>query len=535
MNRIVAYLNKNIIGEATTDRTTLDKLKNDNSVITNKPSVAVFPRHTDDIRKTVKFCNNLAEKGKLISVCTRGYGNDHTGAAITDGAIINTTKYLNQMIDFDENQALIHVQAGIDLQSINNLVNLSKLALPLNLHNQHHSLGGLISNGLIYPFATEADNLFEIIEQLEIILPNGELLQTRRLSKRELNKMIGKTTYEANIYRQLDQLIDEHQELISRINLKKPDNYGYNNIARVKNKDGSFDLTPLFVGSQGTLGIINEAIIKLEPKPKQKLSGIMAFTDFEQAMDACDQLIKLKPTELNFFDSRIFALAKKQGNFFDYYEQLETKTGQSVRFLAFFDFNLKSKISKTTKAKKIESISKKLQAQVIFDDLEKIDSINNLSQLFDFINVKKGGVQLVNGLFVSRVQWRKMIADLAALEAKTDQTLPFYGSALTKVVNIHSSLDLSTISDRQNAIKTLEYARRMASQLDGVFCASGGEGQLKNLFAQKEIDPELAELYRKVKQIFDPNNILNSKVKQPIELKTIAKNIRTDYNNNFYD
>ncbi len=534
MNRIVAYLNKNIVGEANTSHAILNQFKTDKSIITNQPSVVVFPRHTDDIRKTVKFCDQLALKGKPISVCARGYGNDSTGASITNGAIVSVSKYLNKLIDFDSEQSLIHVQAGIDLESINNLVSLNKLELPLNLHNETHSLGGLLSNGLTYPFTTKTTDLFEMIEQLEVVLANGELLQTRRLSKRELNKLIGKTSFEANIYRQIDKLIEDNQALIDKIDLTKHDNYGYNNIARVKAKDGSFDLSPLFVGSQGALGIISEAIIKLEAKTNHNLTGIMTFSDFDQAMDMTDQLLKLHPTELNFFDGRLFKLAKKQGNFFDYFQTLESDLKQSVQYLIYFEYKLKTKMAKTAKTKKITNLGKKNKSAVLFDDKSQIDSINNLSQMFNFIEDKNQNTSLLNGILIPRVEWRQMISQLSEIERIANQPLPFYGSLLTSVVNIHTSFNLSEVSQRQAAIKTLEYTRRMTESLKGSFCASGGEGQIKNLFMQQNVPAELAELYQQIKQIFDPNNTLNAKVKQKIDLKDIVTNIRTDYDNKFY-
>ena len=96
------------------------------------------------------------------------------------------------------------------------------------------------------------------------MLANGEVIETGRLSKRELSKKLGLATFEGEIYRSVDTLLEEQHELVEQLerNVVK-NNAGYN-LLDVKRRDGSLDLTPLFTGSQGTLGIITEAILDTE-------------------------------------------------------------------------------------------------------------------------------------------------------------------------------------------------------------------------------------------------------------------------------
>src|SRR5438067_1065461 len=88
-----------------------------------------------------------------------------------------------------------------------------------------------------------------------------QLAERNRVNKRELNKKLGLATFEGEIYRSVDTLLEEQPDTIERLerNVTK-NNAGYN-LLQIKRRDGSFDLTPLFVGSQGTLGVITEAVL----------------------------------------------------------------------------------------------------------------------------------------------------------------------------------------------------------------------------------------------------------------------------------
>ena len=85
MSKLVQYLGQNLVGEVSEDAATRDYLSRDGSVLKIRPQVAVFPRTTDDIRKTARFSWRLAEKGMKLPVTARGYGSDVTGSAIGGG------------------------------------------------------------------------------------------------------------------------------------------------------------------------------------------------------------------------------------------------------------------------------------------------------------------------------------------------------------------------------------------------------------------------------------------------------------------
>lgn len=531
MNKIASYLNANLSGEAVARDKILDTFSQDKSILRVKPTVAIFPRSSEDVRKVTSMSFQLAHKNKILPISTCGYRNDFTGGCLSDQIVINTTRHLNNIIDFDPDQALIHVQAGASLAYINLIAKEHGLRLPFSATSSPHSIGGVLSNNLIYPLAYHGQLIYQLVDQLEIVLANGTTLQTKRLNKRELNHKIGLPTAEGEVYRKIDALIEENQALIATINPDLADNTGYANIAKVKTSAG-FDLSPLIIGSQGTLGIITEAIIRLEDLLPHHVTRLLSFTTLADVMDAIDQLLKLKPTVLDIFSHKLFQIAASQGRIYQDIETADKKMGGQTAYHILVQINAKNKFSVKNLAKKINTIAK--QARGVANNSDEILQIRDLPMMLDFDETIHKSVPIACGASIPRLKWHSFAETIAKLETALDLDLPIYGSALTEVLNLQSSLDLRQIINKQKALKLLNSYSSLVTELGGVICANGGDGQLKSLVAPKQISPELAELYAKIKAIFDPHNIFAPKVKQHVELRDIASKITSNYQNDFF-
>lgn len=531
MNKIASYLNANLLGEAVSRNDVIATFAQDKSILSVKPEAVIFPRSTEDIRKTASLSFQLASKNKLLPISTCGYRNDFTGGTLSDGVLINTSRYLNSVVDFDPDQALIHAQAGTALTDINLIAKEHGLTLPLSTTDARHSIGGVISHNLIYPLANNGNLIYQMVDQLEVVLANGTTLQTKRLNKRELSAKIGLPTAEGEVYRKIDALIEENHALISTINPDHVDNAGYANIAKVKTEAG-FDLTPLIIGSQGTLGIITEAIIRLDDLLPYKISRLLSFTTLADAMDASDQLLKLKPTILDIFSHKLFQLSANQGRIYPDAMTADEKMGGQTAYHLLVQVEAKNKFSLKSLAKKIATIAK--QARGIANDNDEVMQMRDLPLMLDFDETIHKSVPIACGASVPRVKWQSFADTIAKLEIAMGLDLPIYGSVLTEVLSLQSSLDLHQIINKQKALKLLNSYSTLVTELGGVICANGGDGRLKSLVAPKQISPELAQLYAEIKAIFDPYGIFAPRVKQHADLRDIAQKITSNYHNDFF-
>src|SRR5690606_24050538 len=127
------------------------------------------------------------------------------------------------------------------------------------------------------------------------------------LNKRELNKKLGLATFEGEIYRSVDALLEENRQLLESMELNVTKNNAGYDLLDIKRKDGSFDLTPLFVGSQGTLGAITEVVLETEAHNPQTSLTLATFDSLENLQNAVLELRDLpeQPSALEFIDGNV--------------------------------------------------------------------------------------------------------------------------------------------------------------------------------------------------------------------------------------
>lgn len=529
MSKVAAYLQEHIQGEVSTDPATLNHMSTDLSVLSIKPEMVVYPRTSSDIRKVARFSWQLAEKGHILPLTVRGDGSDLTGAAIGKGVIIATTAHLNQIFEFDQKQKLIRVQPGLSVKTLNDALSLQGMSvLPLTSSAAYGTIGGAVGNNATGPLSGKYGDVSEWVQKLEVVLASGDMLQTGRLSKRELNKKKGLQGFEGQIYRDLDHLIEDNKQLIlANAPEGVRDNVGYSSLANVKRKDGSFDLTPLIVGSQGTLGIISELIMKADFMSEKWSAAAISFGDLTEARDAVDQLKKYDPTVLEFFDGALFAEALERGKKYDFYDETITK---AVIVIGFDDF---SERARKKKIKKINKWAEKLPVKLVTGFNNDATAILELREVTGYrVNPDKKDVSsppLFDGVFIPWERFEDFSVAVAALAEKYHVSLPLYGRPLENVYSTRPLLELKKVGDKQKVFKLLDEYTNIVSSHSGHLIGQDGEGRVKARFAHKQLDDDILAVFAEVKRIFDPNGILNPGVKQAGEIKELVAQLRPDY------
>ena len=192
MGKIAKYLNQLTVGNVFDNPEILDVYSTDKSALKVKPKLVAFPESTEDIRKLMRFFNKLSDKDIKVSVTARGSGSDEGGADLTNGIVISTEK-LNKMLEIDPRERLVRVQSGITLRELNTALSVSGLTIPI-YGRDDETIGGLISNASKDEGYGKYGGITNYTERIEVILANGECLQTNRLKKYAVAKKAAEKT-----------------------------------------------------------------------------------------------------------------------------------------------------------------------------------------------------------------------------------------------------------------------------------------------------------------------------------------------------
>lgn len=519
MSKVTEYLRGHVLGEVSVRAEDTGAAAHDNGVLAQQPEMVVYPRTTNDIRKILRFGWQLAQKGHVMPFSVRGTGQDVTGAGLSKGVVIDTARSMTRIYEYDSKQRLVRLQPGVTNAALNEALTLQGAAVMSLLPFPQATVGGSIANYTAGPFAGKYGSITPAVDKLEVVLSNGDVIQTERLSKKELNRKKGLQTLEGELYRGIDALIEDNAELIGTISPQ--DSSGYAGIRLVKDKNGSFDLTSLFIGSQGTLGVISEMIVKSEFRSLHIEAAAIVLEDAGKAYNMVDELEKLQPLYVEYYDARLFEAAVKAGRQYAFYEP--GSTAQAVLLVGFDDF---SEHHRAKALKHVQKVAKKYQAPVtLFTDTKALDAeiardVARYAAASDQVGAESPDV--FGRFYVPKLQFDAFYKGLTELEGKLHIALPLSGWVLTGSYAVHPALLLGKTADKQKLFKLMDELSKLVHAHGGTFVTDGGEGKLKAKFTEQLRDPDLTKLYQDVKNVCDPQGILAPGVKVGVDLRTVV-------------
>ena len=521
MGKIARYLNQLTIGNTFDSPEILELYATDRSVLKIKPKAVSLPESTEDVRKLMRFVNQLSEKGIKLPVTVWGSGLDETGAGLSNGLIVSMEK-MNKLLESDKRERLVRVQAGITLKELNTALSINGLTLPVGGH-ENDTIGSLISNCPSDVYAGKYGSITHFIERIEVVLPTGDAIQTDYLSARSVERIAQEKTSEGAIYKKLSALYKKNEKLIDEIRKNKNETRGYAKVGMALRKK-SFDLMPLYFGAQGTLGIITEVILRAVPIESKTGRVVATFEKYETAKSFMDTMKPLQPLELNFYDIKVAKAAeesgKKLGINTDKYEE-----GGFVVFVKF-DKRLNTRLNKVSNMKK----TLPRNAQVIVESQKNqkmLDEFEN--SLTSYLNQVKAGerVPLATNFYLPAEKLGQFLEDLKVIEKSLKLDLALYGSYAAECYNLRPKFDVEDAKFLKNAVAFIRAANFIINREGGSISGGAPEGRVKALVSNMNLSEDEKNLYTAIKDIFDPQGIMNPGVKLGADPRFTLAHFRT--------
>lgn len=530
MSKIAKYLNGHILGEVSARESRLKQFSTDRSILKIEPKVVIYPRIAEDIRKVMRFSWQLAEKGYIFGITARGFGGSTDGSSIGDGIVIDLSRHMDNVKELDLRAKTVMVQAGANFSKTNLAIGAHAMNIPQSPAGEMLTVGGAIAMNLPAEKFNYGD-LLESTRELEVVLANGEIIKTGRISRRELNEKLALQNFEGEIYRKIDTLIEENYELISQ--LEDDASYGYAGISKVKKADGSFDLTPLFFGSLGTLGIVSQVTFNTEFIVNEMDFAVVSFENRDDARDYIDAIRQFRPDIVDLIDGKMFEAAVASGKKYQFYiDRVEQKMATKLVLAIGVSDRNQRKIDSTMK--KIEKVSAKFAGSTFWrpDGSEKQKAeLEAVRDVRENLRARAGVIHEeifpIQGVYVPLERFEQFYLGLQKLAQKFSIPVPVQGSALTSIFEILAEFNFSKASDRRKALEFLAGLNALLATVDGELGYGSGEGRIYGAFTAKHLDKDALKLNAEIRKIFDPLGILNPGVKNQTEAKDLFKLIRT--------
>lgn len=533
MNKIAHYLQEHLSGEVITSRDARKYFSTDGSVFEVMPAMVIYPRNENDVRKTARFSWQLAERGRVVPITARGAGTDQSGGSLGTGLMMVFPAHMNRLLEYEPKNGLVTVEPGI---------NYSKLQQALHLHYrffppypssiEYCTIGGSVANNAAGEKTIKYGNTRDYTKALRVVLANGEVIETRRLSKRELNKKLGLATFEGEIYRNLDALIEENRNLLDNLNLNVTKNSAGYALQEVKLRDGSFDLTPLIVGSQGTLGIVTEVQLQTMPYNPQTTLIAAFFDDLQVAQEAVTELRNLPqiPSALEVVDKNLLDFLHEHSP--NYLKGIiDPPFHQLIILIEFDDKNDRLRRRMTKRVIKI--LNKYQISYQIETEPEKKEELwkirHSAAAVISHTEGNTKALPIIEDGVVPVDEFKHYIDGVYEIFKKYSLRVALWGHAGNANLHMQPFLDLGQVGDRQKAFRVIDDYYNMVIGMGGSTSGEHNDGRLRAPYLERLYGPELYNLFRKTKQIFDPYGILNPGVKIDVKLDNIKPLLRHEY------
>lgn len=540
MNKVAHYLQEHLVGEVVNSDDARIHFSTDASILSIAPSIVAYPRNENDVRKTARFTWQLAERGRIIPITPRGGGSDLGGAALGQGIMLVFPAHMNRILEFDSKSGVAVVEPGLNYAKLQQtLYTHGRFLPPYPASLEYSTIGGAVANNSSGERSLKYGSTLNFVKSLRVVLSNGEVIETRRLSKRELSKKMGLSTFEGEIYRSVDTLIEENGDLIDSLQLDITKNSSGYGLHLVKKKDGSFDLTPLIVGSQGTLGIVTEITLLSAPHNPKKTLVVGFCNDTTEAKEAILAIRNLSnpPSCLEIVDDNLLNMVVEKNP-----NQIKDSVSKPFPKLTMFvEFDDPSDRVQAKMAKKAKKILEKHGIECKF---EKDDTARDaLWKLRDSVTLivgggdgKKRALPIIDDGVVPVDQLDNFIHGIYDLFKKHNLKVAVWGHGGNANLHAQPHLDPNGLGDRQKIFKLMEEYNDMVIGLGGSITGQYNDGRIRGPYLEKQFGTEAYELFGKLKAILDPYNTLNPNVKVDVSIDDLKSSLRKEYSlSNLHD
>lgn len=522
-------LQKVFRGDIENDEATREKYSHDASLFEVVPDTVVFPKDTADVAALVRFVNEQKKHDKSLSITARSAGTCMSGGCLNESIIMDTTRYLNHIISVDPEKGI--VEPGVYYRDFEKeTLAINRIMPSYTASKELCAIGGMVNNNCAGEKTIKYGKIERYVQKQTVVFADGNAYEVKPLTKTQLYAKMGQEDFEGNLYKHLYELIEANYDAIMAAKPRVSKNSAGYYLWNVWNREtGVFDLNKLLVGSQGTLGITTEVTLGLVPVPKHSKMVLIYMNKIDRLGDVVDTVMQYEPESFESFDDYSMKLAIRFIR--DFFKKLglwgAIKLG--LQFIPDMLLVLRGGVPKLI-----------LMVEVTGDDEQALEQ--RARAILEAVRPFKFQTKIAHSVGEIDKYWKIRRESFALLRnhVKGKRTAPFIDDIIVNPHDMpaflprlqeilsHYKLDYTIaghagngnfhiipLMDLNNPFSSdviLDLSQKvyaLVREFKGSITAEHNDGIIRTPYLSYMYTPELLELFKRVKELFDPLYIFN--------------------------
>ncbi len=528
MDALIADLKKEFKGDMSFDADALEKYSRDASLFKVTPQLILFPKDTADVQLIVKYVSSEHAKGNPVFLAARAAGTDMSGGPLSASVVVEFTKYFNNVTEVGADYAV--TQPGVYYRDFDKKTLEKGMILPsYPASRELCTVGGMTANNsggeknLLYG---KTENY---VMELHVVLRDGTECVFNELTLAQLEEKKKLQTLEGDVYRKMYDLIVNNYDIITKAKPQVSKNSSGYYLWDVYNKEkGTFDLTKLIVGSQGTLCLITQIKFKLVRPHTHSRMLVVFLKDMKRLGDLTNHILQFKPESLESYDDHTFKFAVKlfplmlkklKGNLFTLAFQFIPEfwavlTGGIPKLVLMAEFTSDSDEDAYSRALKAQESLKE------FDVRTKVTTSKAAGE--KYWTIRRESFSMLRS-HVKNLRTAPFIDDFVVKPEFLPDFLPQLYNILDQYKitytiaghvgdgNFHiiPLMDLKKAESITAINELMKKVNDLVISFHGSITGEHNDGIVRTPYIEHMFGPEMYDLFKKTKDVFDPDRIFN--------------------------
>ncbi len=527
--------NADFQGDISTNKEDLEAFSTDESIFSVRPQIVIAPKTKKDLEIAVKVIDVHTATFPTLSLTPRAAGTGLSGGSLTDSIVVDVKKYLNNVGEYNEKDGTITVGPGVMFPVVEKILKTHGRYLPaFPASKDICAIGGCVGNNCAGPDSLRFGHFAESVASLEVVLKDGNTYTLKPLSYNGYKALIQQKNAHAEIAKAVYELIKKNEKELhdARPHTKK-NTAGYAlwdvvtpSIKEFEKGEGTFDLTRLVSGSQGTIGILSSITLKTEPIHDHTVLLTVPVYQLEKAGELITHVLQYNPINVELFDGASMDLAVQNPYFFrdripgfNFYRFL-------LSLYTTYNFTYKRKAPEFTLLITIDTEATEHSANEIVAATKKatglpIRIVNGTHKKDMFWQVRNASYTLsklqdltkrpaafLEDMTVPPENISPFFTDIKKLLKKHNVTAAVHGHGGNGHLHFYPLLDFTqNQGDKVEAMS--EDFFKTAIKYGGNICGEHNDGIIRTPQLSKIFNKKTLDLFKELEHLFDPKDIFN--------------------------